>query len=117
MRATSCLGLALAGVLLAHPAAAQGNPYPTEVVSDYVFGCMAANGETPDALNKCSCSIDVIASILPYDAYQRGETVLSMRQVAGGGEKMDVFRETAWARTAVEDLRRAQIEAEIRCFG
>jgi hypothetical protein len=117
MRATCLIAIALFGVLFAHPAAAQGNPYPTEVVSDYVFGCMAANGETPDALNKCSCSIDVIASILPYESYQRGETVLSMRQVAGGGEKMDVFRETAWAKTAVDDLRRAQIEAEIRCFG
>jgi hypothetical protein len=117
MRATFSIGIALAGVLLSHPGAAQGNPYPTEVVSDYVFGCMASNGETPDALNKCSCSIDVIASILPYEEYQRGETVLSMRQVAGGGEKIDVFRETAWARSAVDDLRRAQIEAEIRCFG
>jgi hypothetical protein len=117
MRVTSYLGILLAGVLLGHAGAAQANPYPTEVVSDYVFGCMAANGETPDALAKCSCSIDVIASIVPYDEYERGETVLSMRQVTGGGEKMAVFRETAWAKKAVDNLRRAQMEAEIRCFG
>ena len=35
--------------------------------ADYVFGCMKANGETQELLQKCSCSIDVIASIIPYD--------------------------------------------------
>jgi hypothetical protein len=40
--------------------------------------------------------------------------VLSLVQVPGnlGGE----FRSTDIARTAVEDLRRAQAEAEVRCF-
>jgi hypothetical protein len=41
-------------------------------------------------------------------------TVLSMAQVPGhlGGQ----FRSTEIAKKAVEDLRRAQAEAEIRCF-
>jgi hypothetical protein len=39
-----------------------------------------------------------------------------MRQVRGGGEKMAVFRDTPWARSAVDALRRAQVEAELRCF-
>jgi hypothetical protein len=75
---------------------------------------MKANGETQDSLQRCSCSIDVIASLLPYDRYVAAETVLSMAQVPGnlGGE----FRSTDIARTAVEDLRRAQAEAEVRCF-
>lgn len=115
MRMTSFLGPALAAALIGPAVAA--NPYPTEAVADYLFGCMAANGQTPQALEKCSCSIDVIASIMPYDAYERAETVLSMRQVSGGGEKMAVFRETAWAKEAVDQLKRAQIEAEVRCFG
>jgi hypothetical protein len=38
-----------------------------------------------------------------------------MRQVRGGGEKMALFRETRWAREAVDALGRAQIEAEVRC--
>ena len=108
------LMLALAGLLIAGQGRAQG--YPTAAVADYVFGCMASNGENPQALEKCSCSIDVITSIIPYKEYEAGETVLRMRQVRGGGEKMDLFRDTAVAKEAVERLRRAQVEAELRCF-
>jgi hypothetical protein len=90
------------------------NDYPTSARVDYVFGCMKANGETQVSLQKCSCSVDVIASLLPYDRYVAAETVLSMAQVPGnlGGE----FRSTAIAHSAIEDLRRAQAEAEVRCF-
>jgi hypothetical protein len=90
------------------------NDYPTSARVDYVFGCMKANGENQDTLRKCSCSIDIIASLLPYERYVSAETVLSMIRVPGnlGGE----FRSTDIARTAVEDLRRAQAEAEVRCF-
>ena len=105
---------ATAGLLAAIPAHAHN--YPTAALADYVFGCMASNGQTPQVLEQCSCSIDVIASIIPYEDYEAGETVLRMRQVRGGGEKMDLFRETTVARDAVDRLRRAQIEAELRCF-
>jgi hypothetical protein len=90
------------------------NDYPTAARVDYVFGCMKANGETQHTLDRCSCSIDIIASILPYDRYVEASTVLSMAQVPGhlGGQ----FRSTEIAKKAVEDLRRAQAEAEIRCF-
>jgi hypothetical protein len=94
--------------------AADLNDYPTSARVDYVFGCMKANGETQHSLDHCSCSIDIIASLLPYDRYVTAETVLRMSQVPGtlGGE----FRSTDVARTSVEDLRRAQAEAEVRCF-
>jgi hypothetical protein len=90
------------------------NDYPTSVRADYVFGCMKSNGETRQALDQCSCSIDVIASILPYDRYVAAETVLSMAQVPGtlGSQ----FRSTESAKVAVDDLRRAQAEAQVRCF-
>ena len=39
------------------------NDYPTVVRADYVFGCMQVNGQTRDALERCSCSIDVIARL------------------------------------------------------
>ena len=90
------------------------NDYPTTARVDYVFGCMKANGETRDYLERCSCSIDVIASVLPYDKYVNAETVLSMNQAAGNLGTQ--FRQTEIARTAVDDLRRAQAEAEVRCF-
>lgn len=90
------------------------NDYPTKARVDYVFGCMKANGETEHSLEQCSCSLDIIASVLPYDRYVTAETVLRMVHVPGnlGGE----FRSTAEAKAAVDDLRRAQAEAEVRCF-
>jgi len=90
------------------------NDYPTVARADYVFGCMKANGETRQALEKCSCSIDVIASILPYERYVTAETVLSMAQVPGTLGTQ--FRSTEYAKVAVDELRRAQAEAEVRCF-
>jgi hypothetical protein len=120
--ATRLARLALGGLLLASVMVALGprahaddlNDYPTSVRSDYVFGCMKANGETREILEKCSCSIDVIASIIPYDRYVTVETILSMSQVTGpvGSE----FRQTEAARLALQEFRRAQAEAEVRCF-
>jgi hypothetical protein len=90
------------------------NDYPTSARAEYVFGCMKANGETRQAIQHCSCSIDVVASLLPYDRYIAAETVLSMSQVRGdmGGQ----FRTSEQAASALNDLRRAQAEAEVRCF-
>lgn len=93
---------------------ADDNDYPTSVRSEYVFGCLKANGETRQAIEQCSCSIDVVASLVPYDRYVTAETVLSMSQVRGnlGGQ----FRTSEQAASALNDLRRAQAEAEVRCF-
>ena len=90
------------------------NDYPTSARAEYVFGCLKANGETRQAIEQCSCSIDVVASLVPYDRYVTAETVLSMSQVRGnlGGQ----FRTSEQAASAVNDLRRAQAEAEVRCF-
>jgi hypothetical protein len=90
------------------------NDYPTSARAEYVFGCLKANGETRQAIEQCSCSIDIIASLVPYDRYVTAETVLSMSQVQGnlGGQ----FRTSEQATGALNDLRRAQAEAEVRCF-
>jgi hypothetical protein len=88
--------------------------YPTSTRSEYVFGCMKANGETRQTIEQCSCSIDIIASLLPYDRYVTAETVLSMSQVHGNLGTQ--FRSSEQARGALDDLRRAQAEAEVRCF-
>jgi len=90
------------------------NDYPTTARAEYVFACMKTNGDTRPALEKCSCSIDTIASLLPYQAYVEGETVASLNQAQGqiGG----MFRGSTIARDALAELRRAQAEAEVRCF-
>jgi hypothetical protein len=72
--------------------------------------CMATNGGTQDALQRCSCAIDVVASVLPYEQYEMAETVLRMRRSAGGYLGQE-FR-AAPTNAIVRDLE----EAEVRCF-
>jgi hypothetical protein len=111
--------LLIAWLLLSAPAAAgtgaaPDSDYPTAARADYVFACMATNGGTQDALRRCSCSIDVIASILPYARYEAAETVLGMRRQTGG-YLAETFRAPG-TDTIVRDLQDAQAEAEVRCF-
>jgi hypothetical protein len=109
------LAVAIGVCISLGPAIAQEtNDYPTTTRADYVFGCMAANGQNRDNLERCSCSVDVLASILPYDRYVQAETILSMRQ--GVGQQANTFRSMKMFDDIVADLRRAQAEAEIRCF-
>jgi hypothetical protein len=108
------LGLAAAVAATVPSGAAELNDYPTSARADYVFACMKTNGETRRALEQCSCSIDVIASILSYDRYVSAETVLSLSQVPGRFGSM--FQTPEQARSATNDLRRAQAEARVRCF-
>ena len=98
--------------VIAH--ASDFNDYPTSARVEYVFGCLKANGETRQAIEQCSCSIDVVASLLPYGRYITAETVLSMAQVRG--DMGSPFRTSEQATGAINDLRRAQAEAEVRCF-
>lgn len=113
------LAAAIALALAAAPAVAQGvdttvNDFPTEARAEYVFSCMAVNGQSPDMLRRCSCSIDVVASILPYDRYVEAETVLSLRQATG--ERVSIMHNAPLANQLVQDLRRAQAEGAVRCF-
>ncbi len=90
------------------------NDYPTAARADYVFGCMKANGDTRLALEHCACSIDVIASILPYDGYVAAETAAGVGQQAGQIGRM--MQGTGAIRDLLSELRRAQAEAQVRCF-
>jgi hypothetical protein len=104
--------IALGTIAAAQHAAA--NAYPTEVVADYVIGCMAANGGTQEMLRRCSCSIDAVASIVPYESYEKAETIIRMSLVAGANT--EVFRTTSMLKKMVDQVRLAQIEADFRCF-
>ncbi|PWJ75803.1 hypothetical protein C7441_12061 [Pseudaminobacter salicylatoxidans] len=112
----SRLPVALAAGLIvasACPSRAAGD-YPTTALADYVLGCMKSNGETQEMLQRCSCSIDVIASIMPYDDYVAAETFKRMSLTTG--EKSTLFKESAPAKASAAELRRAQAEADVRCF-
>jgi len=106
--------IAVAAATAAPALATDLNDYPTSTRADYVYACMKANGETRPVLDQCSCSIDVIASLLPYDRYVAAETALSLGQVPGRFGAM--FRTPEEPKAAVAELRRAQAEAEVRCF-
>ncbi len=110
---TTAMGLALSAGT-APALSAEINDYPTTTRADYVFACMKANGETRDMLNRCSCSIDIIASLLSYDNYVEAETVASMDLQQGQIGTM--FRSTTISKGILDDLHRAQAEAEVRCF-
>ena len=75
---------------------------------------MSANGQAMEILDKCSCSIDVIAGQMKYKDYVDAETAIRMRQLRG--DRAGIFRGSEWARQMVDRLQAAQAEAEIRCF-
>lgn len=109
--------LTIAGLFLAvlpTMSARAENDYPTSVVVDYVLGCMRANGQSREALERCSCSFDIVASIIPYDRYVLAETASRMALLPG--ERGSLFRDNPATNTMVQDVRRAQAEAELQCF-
>lgn len=89
------------------------NDYPTVTRADYVFACMQVNGQTRDMLEKCSCSIDQIAAVMPFEDYEAAETVMSVQ--LKGGESVAALH-YAHVQDKVKTLKRAQVEGEIRCF-
>jgi hypothetical protein len=111
------MGLVLAG-FTAHaqsPDAPGGvNDYPTAARAEYVFACMSSNGQTQEALNRCSCAIDTIAAAVPFDAYEKAETILRMRHETGGYLAQE-FRLTV-SNDILRQLQEAQAEADVSCF-
>ena len=96
-------------------AGAAENDYPTSARADYVIGCIAANGNNREALLKCSCAIDTIAGIMPYSQYEQAETALSLQAGGGVGGRVGLFRDPPQIKAIIEELRRAQAEANLRC--
>jgi hypothetical protein len=105
---------AVASVLLGFALQASANDYPTETRVDYVIGCMAANGQDYLTMQKCSCSIDTIAELMPYKEYEAVETILRTRELRG--EIGVLFRTESRLEDQVQKFRMAQVEADLRCF-
>ena len=109
----------LCGLLLPLVAAALAraaeNDYPTAARADYVLGCMAANGNTREALLKCSCAIDTISQMMPYSHYEQADTALSLQKGGGVGGRVGLFRDPPQIKAVIEELRQAQAEANLQC--
>jgi hypothetical protein len=113
-----CGGLGFLGgfaALSAGAAPAASNDYPTSARADYVIGCIAVNGNTREALLKCSCAIDTIASLMPYSHYEQAETALSLQAGGGVGGRVGLFRDPPQIKAVIEELHRAQAEANLQC--
>jgi hypothetical protein len=108
-------GLLLLLFLAPLPVSGEPSDYPTAARADYVIGCMAANGNTREALLKCSCAIDTIASLMPYSHYEQAETALSLQAGGGVGGRVGLFRDPPQIKTVIEELRKAQAEANLQC--
>ena len=78
--------------------------------ADYVIGCMAANGNTREALLKCSCAIHTIAALMLYSHYEQAETAAAV-----GSEVASVCSATRRRSKPSEELRRAQAGAKVQC--
>lgn len=89
------------------------NDYPTVDRADYVFACMQSNGQTRESLEKCACSIDQIAELLPYTEYIEASTIMSVGM--RGGDAQSLFS-SPQMQVKVHTLKLAQVEAELRCF-
>jgi hypothetical protein len=88
------------------------NDYPTVDRADYVFACMQTNGQTRTSLEKCSCSVDEIAALLPYEEYIEASTIMSV--VQRGGDATSLFN-SPQLQKKVHAMKLAQVEAELRC--
>ena len=106
--------IAFACLLLPLATASLANDYPTEARVDYALGCMAANDNSYLTMQKCSCSIDVIAEHLPYEVYEQVETVMGMQDQRG--ELGVLFRTERGMQDQLRALRQAQADANLRCF-
>ncbi len=93
----------------------EGQAYPTAVKVDYVIGCMAANGQSAEMLQKCSCSIDFVSAAIPYDDYEKIETLMRLQQMPGAGRNA-IYKNSSWSKKAVLKLREVQAESTLRCF-
>ena len=90
------------------------NDFPTVARADYIFACMQTNGQTRDALERCSCSVDAVAAIIPYAEYESTQTIMSVGQRPG--DNAEIFRSYGPYEEQVKKLKTAQVEAELRCF-
>ena len=91
---------------------AKTHNYPTEGRVEYVLGCMEDNGREFANVYKCSCAIDRIAKVLPYDDFVEQSTFSKYATLGGeGGAEFRVDR----AKAQTKKFRDLQREAYKTC--
>jgi hypothetical protein len=101
-----------AGDASAPAAPAGGYNYPTQGRVEYVLGCMDDNGHDFANVYKCSCVIDKMAAVLPYDEYVNQMTFAKYATLGGeGGAEFRVDR----AKAQTKKFRTLQTSAYQAC--
>lgn len=88
--------------------------FPTVAITDYVLGCMAANGNSLQSLHQCSCSIDFIKSKMTYADFEEAQTIMQVQ--LDRGQRGIFFRDSKWAKDRVKALQQYQAESTLECF-
>jgi hypothetical protein len=109
-------GIALAGPLAwgagDAPKASGGYDYPTEGRVEYVLSCMDDNGHDFANVYKCSCVIDKMAAVLPYDEFVDQSTFAKYATLGGeGGAEFRVDH----AKSQTKRFRALQLSAYQAC--
>ncbi|MGH8499606.1 MAG: hypothetical protein ACRERV_12500 [Methylococcales bacterium] len=91
------------------------NGYPTQARVEYVLECMEKNGgQNYDTLYSCMCSIDKIATQLPYNDFAEAQTFSHYRELPG--EAGGLFRDPPRAKELGNKLEEAEVFAKQNCF-
>ena len=104
-----------AAALLAAPAWALANDYPTSERVVYVESCIHDHpGGHYEMLNKCSCVIDAIARDVPYDDFITMSTAAKATTI--GGERGSYIRDVESLQVQIRKFRQLQAQARKSCF-
>jgi hypothetical protein len=92
------------------------NDFPTVERVQYVEACMREHPDRSkqEMVYKCSCALDVVASLMSYEEYVDASTAYFAGQTAG--ERGVRIRESDMGRTLIERYRTAQEQAMKQCL-
>lgn len=96
-------------------ASARANDFPTHARVEFVLDCMrSSKAPQEEAMYKCSCAIDDIASKVSYSDWVERATVANGMTIAG--ERGGVMRDMKDGRKIAAAYRELQDAAKKHCF-
>jgi hypothetical protein len=107
----------IGGVLLLSASPTRGAPpahdYPTETRVEFVNECIAKHGGKLSHVYQCSCVIDRIADVLPYDEFVEASTFAKYASLPGEGG--GIFRDSEGAKAKAKHYREVEKKAYSDC--
>ena len=97
------------------PFQVSANDFPTQARVEYVLGCMKSHGgQSYNTLYPCICAIDKIAEAMPYQEYEKAQTLSVM--IKTPGERGGAFRDAPGARKMVKNFKKLNEDVEKMCW-